>query len=1710
MASGQGVAYSVFGGNKLKQSDINGINNYAKAMKNGSTSAQAWQSSMGGCSVAAKQYVLSAKKAGKSTEEMLDGLKEVPKTANSASVGLKALSVAGNMLMMMSISMAISAIIKGLQALANAQEEAIKKADEFISKFEEQRSALTSNKNNIDSMSADYEKLARGVDSLGRNVSLNSDEYTRYNEIVNQIADMFPQMVQGYTDEGNAIIAHKGSVEELTKAYEDQKKAAQDAIIVGSADVFKGYKAQVNHSAENFIWEESGLSQMKEFAEKLIAAKNDESAIQDILEDYQDTYVARDLLKKSGLDLGFLHWNVTNSGYFKENMAAIESAFNIINTEINKQAAKIKPIMQAYLEQSEKFQLADDKIQDMVKQVVGQFDAEFYNQFNNETQMASWVETNVLDVLKNNQNLVNDFGIVFNLQTQFNNNEIPLAEYEDKLSGFLSAISILPEETQRAIKLVFGIGEDGYDSNQSNKNKILDMLKGDWEEAKKYVGSLTLGELEVGASLNFKTDSVSIDDFAKALKKAGKNASELTVSLSELEKVSDDIKPLGTAFKELSDDGYITIKTLKEMKDAADLSNEEWTEYESKLLRAKAGSSEFNRVMSDLTYKILDNTFASADLNNLTEQQVAAILRENGVVNASAVAHEWLKNAKIKNKLATFDFNSATQDELDTLYKELKVLGLTETAVGKLSKAYAEAQAAMLKAATTGALNRLKISQDELEGIKSISDAYKLMAGKGYDVNGDRIADYYGSEKNRGSFDKHRDQYNADVESVLGIVKAQEEIEKILDSITTNSTVPDYSNAAKDKSKSDKNEALDNYLKDAENRYKIHQDETKYIEELQYAYDNLTKTDKERLDITGKINEAYRDLADNRIKDIEHQIDLAKELNEYADVSDYYKQIQKVSHEEANRLRAMGYDDNSNEIQDLQKKWWDAQNSIADESYSKSERWISERNTYNDWDLYGDNEIAAWERVLKRFKTEFPNELEKIKDIEQKIFEARKAAMEKSIDDIEDYIDARNTYNDWDAYGDSEVKAIQRQTKIIEDMYNQRLLSYEEYIDKLEEQSQRIYSLGQDRVDKHLSDIDKYIDARNFYNDWDDFGDTEIGAVEKQLKVLKKAYRLNLISYEEYTEKFAEYTQKLYSVAKNNIIEEVSKLIEDYEEMKQLESSQLESQKTLLQSYYDVTNSIAEAQHEINKELKASMSMYEYLNEETRELLFNQEDYEALNKELLDIQAAADALQKQYQEDILNANAETIAEITSQYQMQYETMMKQYEIAKAELEVAKKRQQLDNVLAERNTRMFINGQWQWVANTQDVINAQNELAEAETERKKKEASLEQTEAINDFTEKINSLETDLNKVREYWSDMQEMLNGEADDVAKALKEISEVSSPELKKVIDATGGSITSFSTTLSESTTTLSDIVSGDRGLGTVSTNIDTIITDLENYSDAIQNLINKINGVSTDSNKKGNSSSVDAIIAQMQANSIKWHVASEIEKEALHKENLQLGASIGATYDSTTGQWTYPEVKSSPSSGSTSSSKGSSSGTISTTTVTNPDGSKTKVTIDASTGSTTTKGLSTGTVVHTAGGDYKIVSSGTVGATYNPNSGYWSVKVNADGSRYTSGGLNLIGEEGFEAFISNTGRLIPISQPTLANIGAGGIIFNREQMANLRNLWDISNLGKVSPFISSSNANNQSTLIDNSIHINGMTIGERGNEDWINGLRRYVATHK
>lgn len=1034
---------------------------------------------------------------------------------------------------------------------------------------------------------------------------------------------------------------------------------------------------------------------------------------------------------------------------------------------------------------------------------------------------------------------------------------------------------------------------------------------------------------------------------SNASKDVGQSTDEATTSLTELEKVSDNIKPLGTAFKELSDDGYITIKTLKEMKDAADLSNDEWADYEAKLLKAKVGSSEFNQVMSDLTYKILDNSFAGKDLNSVTEQQVAAILREKGVVNASAVAHDWLSRAKTNLKVKTDIAKASTVEQVVALATEAAQAGITGDALNDLIIDMGIFNNTNLDVSEkVSALQELgyyaKLTAQEIANIGDVKKT--TINGKDYIIS-------YG-----------KDGKIAGVEEVKGIDVPEVTIPEI--------TIPDYSGATKDGSQ--KNEALDNYLKDAENRYKIHQNETKYIQELQYAYDNLTQNEKERLDIVGKINEAYRDLADNRIKDIEHQIDLTKELHgEDTDVTAYYDQIQKIAHDEADRYREFArkqlgyYNDGvtdeqkaeidadiekTDEIQEMQKTWWDAQNSKIDFYTKQHENIIRdiehardmalEQNPYTDTTSYYKQMQDEYHKQAELLRALDPEKYkEEIQELQKTWWDAREAIVEWDWDNSNRYIEERNAKGDWALYGDSEYEAWQRVVKWLQEKYPEEL-------DKIHEASQNV-------VDARYQHSQDWIDERNTYNDWALFNDTEVEAWERVVKWLSTEYPNDI-------NKIKEAERSLFEARKK-----------EFNKATDFGNTYLESKKTLLQSYYNVTNSVAEAQRDINKELDVSKTMYEYLDKDTRKLLFNQDDYNVLSEELLDIQYKADKLKRQYERDLNKSTLETVESITSEYQMQYETLMKSYEIAKADLEIAKKKQKLNNVLNERNVRMFINGSWQWVANTQDVINAKSELADAEYAKQVEEAGLTQQQSIDNLTKQ----QDELGLVVKKFEGGVIGLNQAVIDASSAISYIPQAMRDMLKNARVDTASYLSGGSS----------------KGSGGVLYNSNT---------DYMSNILS---------------------------------ASSEYEVRA-----------------------------------------------------------------------------------NNAARNAKIYGDGRSESTMSDSEAIdlWKkAKGHASGTRYTPGGLTKMGENGEEFYITSSGRLIPISQPTIGNIPSGGVVFNMEQMKNLRTMWDMSNFklgdnksigGAIQP-----QQINQSQ--DNRIIINGMTVdsGSADGQALISALRRYVGNH-
>ena len=464
-----GVANTMAQYNKLAEKGIATQNEYAKAIATTNPKLGSYLTNLNGAKAGMSGYAMQL--AG----------------ATLKTVGLQAATMALDAALSMGISFAISAIIKGIDLLVHAQENAIEKGNEATKAIKEQQETLYSHKKAINEISGEYQRLSKGVSTNGENISLTSDEYSRYNEIVNQIADMFPSMIQGYTEEGNAILKNKGNVEALTKAYEENRKAALADTLTKSDDIIKGAKTKLTQD-KNFGWQEWGDTQKKEMLQEVLDAFSNGQSWTDQKNNskYLEEQVV-DVLKEYGLSGYYAYFDPSqfDEKTFEEVRTKINAAINTLSTDIDTKTAELKPILQAYLENSSQYNGYDDTVKGVIKKIVDSLDSELYIQFlndkNPEQAMNNWLNQNIYNAFDgfDGRQLAKKFNTMLNVQTDFQNNKSSVGDYQEGLTEFLKEIDDLDPNIQKSIKLIFGISsEDGSTDVDTMIDNILGKVDG--------------------------------------------------------------------------------------------------------------------------------------------------------------------------------------------------------------------------------------------------------------------------------------------------------------------------------------------------------------------------------------------------------------------------------------------------------------------------------------------------------------------------------------------------------------------------------------------------------------------------------------------------------------------------------------------------------------------------------------------------------------------------------------------------------------------------------------------------------------------------------------------------------------------------------------------------------------------------------------------------------------------------------------------------------------------------------------------------------------------------------------------------------------------------------------------------------------------------------------------------------------------------------
>lgn len=509
-------------------------------------------------------------------EASLGGFNEFLKTHNAQvqASGIKAKAAAiGHSLLNAAISMGASIIISfalsAISDLINRHEKLAEVAKEAVDNYQSATSELKDHYKTIKEIKGDYSKLAKGVDELGRNVSLSTEEYERYNEITNKIADMFPNMVSGYTEEGNAIIALKGNVDALTESYENAAQAARDEIIVKSDAIFKTFRKNTAESS----WSRASKTSQLSTLETLL---NDPEQANDYWKDTNSVKsdVIADIFKDSGVDYSIWDDDITDLLDDNNTKNQLLAYYRKLKKEVEAEVNPVKSLVNAYLySDKEGYQKLSDEGKNIAQAIISGFDTEFYNrnEFKDWTDIAVWIDTNVVQKLQNSGNMA-EFTAAFDLQTQFNDGKIQVDDYIDKINEFATLLEKLgfDEEIIKTVKAVFEV-----DDYETKKNSTMDIVDSDGDSR---VGTLSKENLDIINKNKTKwQEELAIDGrvemtWDELISKID-NAKEATWSAGkEFEKISEEIDSVQSAYSTLNDavseyneNGFLSLDNLQSL-----------------------------------------------------------------------------------------------------------------------------------------------------------------------------------------------------------------------------------------------------------------------------------------------------------------------------------------------------------------------------------------------------------------------------------------------------------------------------------------------------------------------------------------------------------------------------------------------------------------------------------------------------------------------------------------------------------------------------------------------------------------------------------------------------------------------------------------------------------------------------------------------------------------------------------------------------------------------------------------------------------------------------------------------------------------------------------------------------------------------------------------------------------------------------------------
>lgn len=522
-----------------------------------------------------------------------------------------------------------------------SSEELAERIGEVTAKYKEQRDSLTKLKgsydtSNEDSMISKYERLSKGVNALGENVSLTADEYSEYKSIVDTIAGQIPSLVTGYNSQGDAILSCAGNVDKLSEAYKNLIREQNKAVLDTGADIFKDFENDLKKESKGLAHGDvlEGLDNL----ESLFNAKGDgsksniysilhnlsESQKQQISRILEDYGIERDKLGSG--KKGYETWDEHIRRALNKNIVDVEAILSEASADLNAYAEDLGTVTEAYFSKAflDDYSHMSERMQNVINQVTSGFNSDFYAQFLDDENPYESLTKYYDSMLEAFDSLgstgTKEFEAAFNLKTQFNNGDISYGEYIKNLedAGELIDGLNLDEEVKNQIKLTLDIKEvqDEYEALKNRLTSDEYNIQMKTEEAEKFLDGLTSSEYAVAVDL-MMSGEVDLSDFdIKSLREYIEKQAKINEAMNytiAIDVETESLDALNTAMAESVSGAGLSSEAIAALKGRyAELESEGYNL--SAMFEETANGIHLNRkAVGELEQKLASNKLVETD-----------------------------------------------------------------------------------------------------------------------------------------------------------------------------------------------------------------------------------------------------------------------------------------------------------------------------------------------------------------------------------------------------------------------------------------------------------------------------------------------------------------------------------------------------------------------------------------------------------------------------------------------------------------------------------------------------------------------------------------------------------------------------------------------------------------------------------------------------------------------------------------------------------------------------------------------------------------------------------------------------------------------------------------------------------------------------------------------------------------------------------------